>query len=136
MAKKITDEEFKDYYENNPELTQDCIAEHFGVEQSTISKRIKKIYGNKEKRIEGKSLNTIYSLPELIRRSEVYTQTHTIYIKTGIALAEQLRKKLLNEYNSNNPYHIIDIIKCNNGLLIITNDLLLGDKLKSLAKNQ
>ena len=136
MAKKITDEEFKEYYESNPELTQDCLAEHFGVKQSTISKKINKIYGDKEKRIEGKSLNTIYSLPELIKRSEIYTQTHTIYIKTGIALAEQLRKKLLNEYNSKNTYHIIDIIKCNNGLLIITNDLLLGEKLKSLTQNQ
>ena len=54
MAKKITDGELKEYYENNPDITHDAIAEHFGVTQSCITKRINKLYGNKDSRSPNK----------------------------------------------------------------------------------
>ena len=133
MSKKITDEEFKNYYEENPDVTQEYLAQHFKVTQATISKKIKKIYGSKENRLKDNPLTTNKSLPELIKESKIYPQTHSFYIKTKPIYIEHLKRKLSCEYNSKNPYHIIDIIKCEHGLLVITNDLLLGDKLKELS---
>ncbi len=133
MAKKFTDEELKNYYESNPGMTYDIIAEHFGVKQPAISKRIKKLYGDKDTRSSNKFLAKDHTIQELLEHSTVSAQTQAIYIKVQPPYAEELRRKLTSQFNSKNKYHILDIIKCNNGLLVITNDLLLGEELKSMS---
>ena len=135
MSKKFTDKELIEYYESNPDMTHEVIAKHFKVTQSAITKRINRIYSDKEKPSLNKFLAKDRSIQELLEHSIVSAQTQAIYIKVQPSYAEELRRKLTKQYNSKNKYHILDIIRCNNGLLVITNDLLLGEELKSMTKN-
>ena len=134
MAKKFSDEDLIAFYESNPDMTHEVIAEHFKVTQSAITKRINRIYSDKEKPSSNKFLAKDHSIQELLEHSLVSAQTQAIYIRVQSPYAEELRRKLTKQYNSKNKYHILDIIKCNNGLLVITNDLLLGEELKSISK--
>ncbi len=129
---KFTNEELLEEIKKNPETSQEYLAHKFGVTQGAISKRCRRLGINIK---EGKYSYKDYSLEDLLKKATISDCLHTVHISIGSDFADPLCEHLLNRFSaSKDTYGILDIIRTERGILLLTDDLYLRNRLDSYSE--
>ncbi|MGN0278738.1 MAG: hypothetical protein ACI4C4_05220 [Lachnospiraceae bacterium] len=72
-------------------------------------------------------------LSEILQIAEIYARTEVVYIKIDDINKKLLKRKIKKEYGvKDGKYGVLDIVDTNKGLLLISDDMMLGEKLLSI----
>lgn len=135
--KKVDREEFAKYYNDHPDADQNELARKFKVQQPCISRILKSMDPEKKKEILSKKfLYKKMTLEELLVQSSVYSHTQIIFIKMEYSKIDQMISKLHAYYKNQGDLEIIEMIPRPAGLVVISTDLLIGEKLNKIKSEQ
>lgn len=129
---KFSDEALLEEIKKDPETTQKYLAQKFGVTQGAISKRCHRLGINIK---EGKYSYKDYTLQDLLKKSTINGCVHTVHIAIDSDLADPLCEHLLKRFSATkDTCGILDIVRTRKGLLLITDDLYLTNRLDTFSE--